>query len=110
MRSSSPTKNRTRAPCIGDAESVCTSKVCLTYERDIPGGSDGKEPACNVGDLGLIPGSGRFPGEGNDNPIQYSCLGNHPDREAWLQRAPVHVVARVRHDLAAEPSPLSNFS
>ena len=38
-----------------------------------PGGSDGKESACNVGDLGLTPGSGRFPGEGNGNPLQYSC-------------------------------------
>ena len=36
--------------------------------------SDGKESACNVGDLGLIPGSGRFAGEGNGNPLQYSCL------------------------------------
>ena len=41
-----------------------------------PGGSDGKEIACNAGDLGLIPGSGRPPGEGNGNPLQYSCLEN----------------------------------
>ena len=40
----------------------------------LPGGSDGKESACNVGDLGLIPGLGRSPGEGNGNPLQYSCL------------------------------------
>ena len=39
-----------------------------------PGGSDGKASACNAGDLGLIPGSGRCPGEGNGNPLQYSCL------------------------------------
>ena len=39
-----------------------------------PGGSEGKASACNVGDLGLIPGSGRSPGEGNGNPLQYSCL------------------------------------
>ena len=39
-----------------------------------PGGSDGKASACNVGDLGSIPGSGRSSGEGNDNPLQYSCL------------------------------------
>jgi len=39
-------------------------------------GSDGKESACNVRDLGLIPVSGRFPGEVNDNPFQYSCLEN----------------------------------
>ena len=45
-----------------------------------PGGSDGKESACNVGDPGLIPGSGRSPGEGNGNPLQYSCLENFMDR------------------------------
>ena len=43
------------------------------------GGSDGKESACNVGDLGLIPGLGRSPGEGNGNPPQYSCLENQMD-------------------------------
>ena len=47
-----------------------------------PGGSDGKESAYNVSDLGLIPGSGRFPGEGNDNPLQYSCLENPMNRGA----------------------------
>ena len=46
-----------------------------------PGGSDGKESACNSGDPGLIPGLGRSPGEGNDNPLQYSCLENPMDRE-----------------------------
>ena len=44
-----------------------------------PGGSDGKAPACNVGDLGSNPGSGRSPGEGNGNPLQYSCLENSMD-------------------------------
>ena len=44
-----------------------------------PGGSDGKESACNVGDLGSIPGLGRYPGEGNGNPLQYSCLENPID-------------------------------
>ena len=43
----------------------------------------GKESACNVGDLGSIPGSGRSLGEGNGNPLQYSCLGNPMDRGAW---------------------------
>ena len=51
-----------------------------------PGGSDGKESACNEGDLGLIPGSGRSPGEGNGNPLQYSCLENPMGGGAlWLQ-------------------------
>jgi len=48
----------------------------------LPGGSDDKESACNAGDLSLIPGSGRSPGEGNGNPLQYSCLQNPMDRGA----------------------------
>ena len=47
------------------------------------GDSNGKESACNEGDLGLIPGLGRSPGEGNDNPLQFSCLENPMDRGAW---------------------------
>ena len=47
------------------------------------GGSDGKENACSVGDLGSICGLGKFPGKGNSNPLHYSCLENHIDREAW---------------------------
>ena len=47
------------------------------------GGSEGKASACNAGDLGLIPGSGRSPGEGNGNPLQNSCLENPMDRGAW---------------------------
>ena len=46
------------------------------------GHSDNKESACNAGDPGLIPGSGRFPGEGNGKPLQYSCLENSKDRGA----------------------------
>ena len=56
------------------------------------GGSDGKEAACNAGDLGSIPGSGRSPGEGNGNPLQYFCLENSMDRGAW--QAIVHGVAK----------------
>ena len=48
-----------------------------------PGSSDGKESACNVGDLGSIPRSERFPGEGNGNPLQYSCLENSMDGRDW---------------------------
>ena len=58
---------------------------------DFPGGSDGKESACNAGDPGSIPGLGRSSGEGNGNPLQYSCLENSMDRGAW--RATVHEVA-----------------
>ena len=63
--------------------------------RGFPYSSVDKESACNAGDPGLIPGSGRSPGEGNGNPLQYSCLGNAMDRGAW--RATVHGVARVGH-------------
>ena len=49
-----------------------------------PGGSDGKESACNVGDLGSIPRLGRFPGEGNGYPLQYLCLENSMDRGAIM--------------------------
>ena len=61
------------------------------------GGSDGKESACNVGNLNLIPGSGRAPGGGNGNLLQYSCLGNSMNRGA--SQATVHGVARIRQDL-----------
>ena len=63
-----------------------------------PGGSEGKESACNVGDPGPIPGSGRSPGEGNDNPPQYSCLENSVDRRAW--RATVHGIAKSQTRLS----------
>ena len=55
--------------------------------RGFPGGSDSKESTCNVGDLSLIPGSGRSPGEGNGNPLQYSCLEISVDRGAWQATA-----------------------
>ena len=48
-----------------------------------PGNSDGKASACNEGDLGSIPRSGRSPGEENGNPLQYSCLENSMDGRAW---------------------------
>ena len=53
---------------------------CLSMMVGFPGSSDGKESACNAGDPGSIPGSGRSPGEGNGNPLQYSCLENPMDR------------------------------
>ena len=57
------------------------------------GVSDGKESACNTRDLGSIPGLGRSPGEGNGNPLQYSCLENPMDRGAW--RATVYGVTEL---------------
>ena len=61
---------------------------------DFPGGSDGKVSACNAGDPGSIPGLGRSPGEGNGNPLQYSCLENPVDRGAW--QATFHGVTKSR--------------
>ena len=58
--------------------------------------SDGKESACNTGDPGLIPGSGRSPGEGNGYPLQYSCLENSVDRGAWW----LHGVAKSQTRLS----------
>ena len=57
--------------------------ILCKYIVGFPGGSDGKELACNAGDLGSIPGSGRFPGEGNHYPLQYSFVQNSMDRGAW---------------------------
>ena len=57
-----------------------------------PGGSEGKESACNARDQGLIPGSGRSPGEGSDYPLQYSCLENSMDTGTWW--ATVHGVSK----------------
>ena len=65
---------------------------------DFPGGLDGKESACNVGDQGSIPGSGRSPGEGNGNPLQYSCLGNLMNRGTW--QAIVHGVTKSQTPLS----------
>ena len=59
---------------------------------DVPGGSEVKASACNAGDLGLIPGSERSPGEGNGTPRQYSCLENPMDGGAWW--ATVHGVTK----------------
>ena len=64
----------------------------LTGIRSFPGGSDGQESACNAGDPGLIPGLGRSPGEGNGNPLQYSCLENPHGQRAWW--ATVHGVVK----------------
>ena len=66
--------------------------MCVLSPKGIPGSSDDKESACNVGDQGLIPGLGRFPGEGNGNPLQYSCLEDPMDGGAWQAR--VHGVTK----------------
>ena len=71
---------------------------CALYFTGFPGGSEVKASACNVGDRGLIPESGRSHGEGNGNPLQYSCLENHMEGGAWYAAA--HGVAKSRTRLS----------
>ena len=66
--------------------------------RGFPDSLVGRESACSAGDLGSIPGPGKFPGEKNGKSLQYACLDNLMVREAW--QATVHGVAKVRYDLA----------
>ena len=70
-------------------------------QEGFSGGSDGKASACNVGDVGLIPGSGRSPGEENGNLLQYSCLENSMDRGA---------LQATGHGVAKSQTQLSNFT
>ena len=76
------------------------NKMVLFYEiTSFPGGSASKESVCHGGNLGSVPGSGRYPGEGPGNPLQYSCLGNLMDRGAWWV---------TTHGVAKSQTPMSN--
>ena len=75
---------------------------------DSPGGSDGKKSAYSVGDQGSIPWSERSPGEGNGYPLQYSCLENPMDREAWW--VTVHGVAKSLTGLSFHFQVSTNFT
>ena len=70
----------------------------ISYLWGFPSGSDGKESACNAGNPGSIPGSGRSTGEGDGNSVQYSCQRNPMDRGAW--QATIHGVARSQTPLS----------
>ena len=87
-------KGMVRRKCLKEAhgEFPGGSLVRTQHFQGCPGGLDGKESACSAGDLGLIPGWGRSPGEGNVYPLQYSCLENPMDRGAWWAAA--HGVAQ----------------
>ena len=77
---------RNSTGCVGVFGGALYKKFAHSYSRyfiGFPGSSEGKASACNAGYLGLIPGSGRSPGEGNGNPLQYSCLENPMAGEAW---------------------------
>ena len=76
------------SPFLLGKKSICSNSAFalilnLILNCGFPGGSDGKEPACNAEDPGLIPGWGRSPGEGNGYLFQYSLLENSMDRGAW---------------------------
>ena len=74
------------------ANIYCLISGKYSIYRGFPGGSDGRERTCNVGDLASIPGSIKSPGEGNGYPRQHPCLENSTDRGAW--QATVHRVAK----------------
>ena len=89
-------KERNRLPLLppqNNNKRITTLKAPLKL-LGFPGGSEVIAPACIAGDLGLIPGSGRSPGEGNGNPLQYSCLENPMDGGAWWTT--VHRVTKSR--------------
>ena len=84
-----------------------TLKVCVFVCVCVVGAGEGlprwligKESTCNAGETGLIPGSGRSPGEGHGNPFQYSCLENPMNRGAWWAR--VHGSQRVEYNLVTK--------
>ena len=83
---------------LGCAKHVLSAFLFNPLTLGFPGGSDAKESACNAGDSVSILGSGRSPGEGNVNPLQYSCLGNPMDRGGWW--AIVHRVTKSRTRLS----------
>ena len=97
--------HRQEIPCHYHVQTRCETHlhklphlVQSLYIPGFPGGSEVKASACNAGDLGSIPGLGRSPGEGNGNPLQYSCLENPMDGGAWW--ATVHGVAKSRTQLS----------
>ena len=73
--------------------------ISVHLRRGFPSSSSGQEFACNARDLGLTPGSGRSPGEGHGDPLQYSCLENPMDRRAW--QATVHGVTKSHTRLSS---------
>ena len=106
-RRSSQPRDWTQVSCIAGRflSHILNKRIFLLgnfLRLDFPHSSVGKESACNAGDPGLIPGSGRSFGERNGNPFQCSCLENAKSRGAW--QATVLGVARVGHDLVTKPT------
>ena len=88
LQADSFTIRDTREACVSAYVYICTYTcidlhICVCVHMGFPGGSTGKESACNAGHTGLVPGIGRPDGEGNGNLLQYSCLEISMDRGAW---------------------------
>ena len=100
---------RGRGWCLGPDAFLSELRVAFVLQGDLqqhwgfPHSSTGKEPVCSAGDLGLILGLGRSPGEGNGNPLQYSCLENPMNRGS--RQATVHGATKVGLDLVTKPPP-----
>ena len=78
-----PAMHETQVRSLGQEDLLEKEVAAHSSFLGFPGSSDGKASVCNEGDLGLIPGLGASPGEGNGNPLQYPCLENPMDRGAW---------------------------
>ena len=85
--------------CLSSNSTAVAYYLMFAILVGFPGDSDGNESVCNAGDVGSVSGLGRSPGEGNGNPLQYSCLENSTDRRAW--QATVHGVAKSQTRLSA---------
>ena len=90
--STAPKGPRSQACLKRKNRSIYSKYMYVQEHTGFPGGSVVKNLSLNAGDAGSIPGSGRSPGEGNGNPLQYSCLGSPIDKEA--QQAPVHGITK----------------
>ena len=83
-RTTLQSRNSTPGYLSDGSKTLAQKDICIpVFNMGSPRGSEGKESACNAGELGLIPGSGKYLGEGNGYPLQYSCLENPMDRGAW---------------------------
>jgi len=93
-----PAKQETRGQLLSREDPLEKGRLHTPVFLGFPGGSDGKESACSVGDLGSTVGLGRSPGEWHGNPLQYSCLETPTDRGAW--QATIHEVAESQTRLS----------
>ena len=92
-----PAMQETLGQFLGQEDPLEKDRLPTPVFLGFPGGSDGKESAGNMGDLGSIPGLGRSPGGGNGNPLQYSCLKKSHGQRSLVGYSPIGS-QRVRHD------------